>query len=143
MRAGIQEQMWQSLNICYYCSVLWLPNEKESHFYALASLGPYGVVQLLGYLLDFLFQPSFCTAYLLTAYPFLTYLLMQTNHPSASQLSAQEDPCAQCASSTSLCYPCTAGRCFASASLSPEESASNFSCHLSFPPNQALCSLLP
>lgn len=42
--AGFQKQMWQSLNICYYCFVLWLPNEKESHFYAMASLGPYGVV---------------------------------------------------------------------------------------------------
>lgn len=42
--ANIQKQMWPSLNICYYCSMVWLPNEKESHFYALISLGPYGVV---------------------------------------------------------------------------------------------------
>lgn len=47
--ADIQKQMWPSLNICYSCSVGWLPNEKESHFYALTSLGPYGVVQLSGY----------------------------------------------------------------------------------------------
>lgn len=73
--------------------MVWLPNEKESHFYALTSLGPYGVVQLFGYELDFSFQLSFCTVYLLIVYLLLIYLLIQINYLLTSQLSSQEGAC--------------------------------------------------